>query len=110
MYVFLRFANKFRVNGVEYRILYKAFGLRFIINVSGTAGKFNIVPLMLTIGAGLGLMSLSVVVGDCVLLNCTKNKKLYQKMKDLDLQSKKDFNIEEIELRSAALGSNCVKL
>jgi len=25
--------------------------------VSGTAGKFNIIPLMLTIGAGIGLMS-----------------------------------------------------
>ncbi len=52
-----RFANKFRINGKDFRVLYKAYGLRFIINVSGTAGKFNIIPLMLTIGAGIGLMS-----------------------------------------------------
>ena len=43
-------------------MLYKAYGLRFIINVSGTAGKFNIIPLMLTIGAGIGLMSKFIIL------------------------------------------------
>jgi P2X purinoceptor 4 len=81
-----RFANKFRIGDVEYRVLYKAFGIRIIINVSGIAGKFNIVPLMLTIGAGFGLMSISVIVADCVMLHCTKEKKLYQKMKELDIK------------------------
>ncbi len=38
----LRFANKYYENNTEYRVLYKAYGLRFIINVSGRAGKFNI--------------------------------------------------------------------
>lgn len=66
--------------------MHKAFGLRFIINVSGTAGKFNIVPLMLTTGAGIGLMSLTAFFGDYVLLNCTKNKKMFQKVKELDLK------------------------
>ncbi len=70
----------------EYRVLYKAFGLRVIINVSGTGGKFNIVPLMLTIGAGFGLMSLTVIIADCVMLHCTKDKKIFQKMKELDLK------------------------
>lgn len=36
-----RFSNRFRVNNTDYRVLYKAFGLRFIISVSGTAGKFD---------------------------------------------------------------------
>lgn len=79
-----RFANRFRENGTEIRELYKAYGLRFIINVSGTAGKFNIVPLMLTIGAGIGLMSISVILADCVLLNFTKKKKLYKEIKEID--------------------------
>lgn len=47
-----RFANKYYENHIEYRILYKAYGLRFLINVSGSAGKFNIVPFLLSIGAG----------------------------------------------------------
>ncbi|CAF1057371.1 unnamed protein product [Brachionus calyciflorus] len=80
-----RFANRFRKSNVEYRELYKAFGLRFIINVSGIGGKFNLVPLMMTIGAGLGLMSISVLIADCVMLHCTKERKYFQKVKELDL-------------------------
>jgi hypothetical protein len=38
-----RFANKFITGGRDHRVLYKAYGLRFIINVSGQAGKFDIV-------------------------------------------------------------------
>ncbi|CAF0928545.1 unnamed protein product [Brachionus calyciflorus] len=82
-----RFANRYRQNNIEVRELYKAFGLRFIINVSGLAGKFSIVPLMITIGAGIGLMSISVIVADCVLLHCTKKKRLYQEIKELDVNS-----------------------
>ncbi len=37
-----RFTNKFINNAQEQRVLYKAYGLRFIITVSGKAGKFNI--------------------------------------------------------------------
>ena len=70
-----RYAHKFKDDQTEYRVLYKAFGLRIIISVTGTGGRFNIVPLMLTIGAGFGLMSLTVILADCVMLNCTKNKK-----------------------------------
>lgn len=84
-----RFANRFRVDGAEYRTLYKAYGLRFIINVSGTGGKFDIIPLMMTIGTGFGLMSISVIVADCVMLHCTKNKTLYQKIKEGEI--KKDL-------------------
>ncbi|CAF0949069.1 unnamed protein product [Brachionus calyciflorus] len=84
-----RFANKFRMYDKEYRTLFKAYGLRFIINVSGIGGKFSIVPLMMTIGAGLGLMSISVIIADCVMLHCTKNKTLYQKIKEGEV--KKDL-------------------
>jgi hypothetical protein len=55
--------------------------------VSGTGGKFNIVPLMLTIGAGFGLMSMTVLLADCIMLHCTKNRKVYQQLKELDLNS-----------------------
>ncbi len=82
-----RFANKFRINNTDYRVLYKAYGLRFIINVSGTAGRFALIPLMLTIGAGIGLMSISVLVADCVMLHCTKDRKYFARMKELDLKS-----------------------
>ena len=48
---------------------------------------------MLTIGAGFGLMSLTVIIADCVMLHCTKDKKIFQKMKELDL---KDTSISSL--------------
>lgn len=84
----IRFANKYAYEGKEQRVLYKAYGIRIIINVSGTAGKFAIIPLMMTIGTGFGLMSISVIVADCVMLHCTKKKSLYQKIKEFDLKEK----------------------
>ena len=93
-----RFANKFKMNDLEYRVLYKAYGIRFIINVSGIAGKFNIIPLMMTIGAGFGLMSISVIIAELVMLHCTKEKKLYQKMK-------KDEINDDVRVDTALLDS-----
>jgi len=45
-------------NGRLYRDLFKAYGIRFIIKVSGQAGKFAIVPLLLNIGSGIGLLAI----------------------------------------------------
>ena len=36
--IIIRFANKFKINDTEYRMLYKAYGLRLIVTVSGQAG------------------------------------------------------------------------
>lgn len=36
----------------EQRNLIKAYGLRFIITVTGKAGAFDFIPFFLTIGAG----------------------------------------------------------
>lgn len=72
------------VDGVVYRTLYKAYGLRIIITVTGRAGKFSILPLMITVGAGFGLMGLSVLIADCILLNFTHKRKLFQKLKAID--------------------------
>ena len=43
-------------------------------------------PLSLTIGGGIGLMSLSVVIADMVMLYCTKEKKVYQRIKSKKMQ------------------------
>ena len=43
-------------------------------------------PLILKIGAGFGLMGVSVLIADCVMLHCTKDRKMFQKMKELDMK------------------------
>ena len=72
-----RFTNKFKIENKEYRTLYKAFGLRFIINVSGDGGKFNIIPLLTKIGAGIGLLSVGSYIADFLLLRIHKKKSMY---------------------------------
>jgi hypothetical protein len=81
-----RFANKYKINGTDHRDLTKAYGIRFIISVTGQAGKFNIIPLMTTIGAGLGLMGISVILADCVMVNFSKKKAMFIKFKELDMK------------------------
>lgn len=64
--VFCRYANYWTdtVNGtsIERRTLVKAFGIRFIFYVYGTAGRFNIVPFATNLGAGLALLGLVSMV------------------------------------------------
>ncbi|RNA09624.1 P2X purinoceptor 4 [Brachionus plicatilis] len=79
-----RFAKYFEVNETMYRVLVKAYGLRFVINVSGEGGKFNFVPLLINLGAGLGLLSVASIVADFVLLNLTSRKKFYRELKELN--------------------------
>ena len=53
------------------RNLYKLFGVRIIFVVSGTAGRFSIVPLLLALGSGLGLLSVATVIGDLLITKVT---------------------------------------
>lgn len=38
------------------RTLVKAYGIRFVVEVRGQGGKFNILPTLLNIGSGLALL------------------------------------------------------
>lgn len=95
-----RFADKFEVDGTMYRVVVKAYGLRFIITVNGKAGKFNLIPLMLSVGAGLGLLSLATIAADIVLVYCTTKRQIYREIKELDVKksvnnSKYGENVED---------------
>ena len=66
-----RYAKYFRENETEYRRLIKAFGVKYILSVTGQAGKFNLVPLLTNIGSGmalLGIVSIKTVIhlGTCL--------------------------------------------
>ena len=50
-----RYAHYFENNS---RTLYKATGIRFVLLVSGSAGKFNFIPLAIKLGSGLGLLAI----------------------------------------------------
>uniref|UniRef100_A0A8C8MH72 P2X purinoceptor n=1 Tax=Oncorhynchus tshawytscha TaxID=74940 RepID=A0A8C8MH72_ONCTS len=54
-----RFAKYYKTtDGRETRTLIKAYGIRFDVIVFGTAGKFNMVPTIVNVGAALTFLSL----------------------------------------------------
>lgn len=60
------------------RTLFKAYGIKFVIDVQGQARKFNLIPTMLNIGAGLALMSLTTICCDVVLIYLSGNRHYYK--------------------------------
>ncbi len=73
-----RFASHWKYNEKHLRSLTKAFGLRFIISVSGKAGKFDFITLTLNTGSLVGIFGLATFICDYILLNLTKNAHLYR--------------------------------
>jgi hypothetical protein len=45
-----RFADKYRMNGIEYRTLTKMYGLRFILTITGNGRRFDFYYLFLGVG------------------------------------------------------------
>ena len=63
------------------RNLVKAYGITFIVNVHGQAGRFGVWPTLLNLGAGLALLSLATVICDIVVLYCHKHREYYRQSK-----------------------------
>jgi len=76
-----RFARHYRQQGVEFRDLYKAYGILFVITVDAKARKFSLVDLMLKIGSGIGLISLATVSCDMVILYLHRRRQYYRDSK-----------------------------
>ncbi|XP_061576204.1 P2X purinoceptor 5-like [Cololabis saira] len=75
-------------SGVRYRTLYKVYGIKFIITVYGKAGKFNIIPTVKNVGAGVALIGFGHFICDLFLLRVTKDKRRYNHMKYEDCSKK----------------------
>jgi len=67
------------------RTLYKAYGINFVVNVWGRAGKFSIIPTLTNLGAGLALLSITTVICDIIVLYVMKNGGFYKEKKYLDV-------------------------
>lgn len=77
-----RHANYYNDNK---RTLYKAYGINFVVNVWGRAGKFSIIPTLMNLGAGLALLSITTVICDIIVLYVMKNGGFYKEKKYLDV-------------------------
>ncbi|RUS81419.1 hypothetical protein EGW08_010803 [Elysia chlorotica] len=93
-----RYANQYGVIQQDgsfklYRDLYKAYGVRFLVTVQGTAGKFSIVPLLLNIGSGLALLGVATIICDIVVLYFLKARHFYREKKYLDIKGPDAFEV-----------------
>ncbi|KAJ8342890.1 hypothetical protein SKAU_G00328180 [Synaphobranchus kaupii] len=77
-----RYARYYKdATGQTYRTLFKVYGIRIDIMVTGEAGKFNIIPTIVNIGSGLALMGAGVFLCDMVLLYMMKKSTFYRESK-----------------------------
>ncbi|XP_068749679.1 P2X purinoceptor 4-like [Montipora capricornis] len=76
-----RFARFYEKDGMLYRSLFKAYGIRFVVMVYGQGGKFSIVPLLVNLGSGLALLGIATVLCDIVVLYVVKGKTYYRTQK-----------------------------
>ncbi|XP_013929170.1 PREDICTED: P2X purinoceptor 4 [Thamnophis sirtalis] len=77
-----RFAKYYRTaTGVQYRTFVKAYGIRFDIMVFGTAGKFDIIPTIISIGSGFALFGMATIFCDIIVLYIMKKRYLYREKK-----------------------------
>ena len=57
------------------RTLVKSYGLKFLLVVDGRAGKFDLKNTVIVLVTGLGLLGLSTMFCDFVLLNYSPERK-----------------------------------
>uniref|UniRef100_A0A1W7RA14 p2X purinoceptor 4 n=1 Tax=Hadrurus spadix TaxID=141984 RepID=A0A1W7RA14_9SCOR len=72
------------------RALYKAYGIKFVVQVHGQGGKFSPFPLFLNIGSGLALLAVQTYICDLVILYFLKNRKHYRNTKYETVISEED--------------------
>ena len=68
-----------------------------IIIVTGEAGKFNIIPLFLTVGAGLGLLSISAMLADCFMANFSEKRKLYRNLTVFEIKPEEEEKFNKLK-------------
>ena len=73
--------------GDNARTLYKTYGIHLIVNVHGEARKFSLIPLLLNLGAGLALLSVTTVICDMIVLHLHKDRLYYQDKKYLTVHA-----------------------
>ena len=76
-----RYASYWKIKNESYRTLTKAFGLKFIVTVSGDAGRFSLLVLTLNIGSMIGVLGLATFICDIVALYFSEQGYIYRRQK-----------------------------
>jgi len=75
------------------RTLYKTYGILFVLDVQGRAGKLSFIPFAVNLGAGLALLSIATVVCDVIVLYCMKDRRVYREKKYLHVRGSDAYSV-----------------
>ncbi|KAJ8285764.1 hypothetical protein GJAV_G00030670 [Gymnothorax javanicus] len=85
-----RFGKYYRENGVDERMLFKAYGIRFDVMVFGKAGKFSIIQLIIYIGSTLSYYALTTILLDWLITTSCYAKEARQDYSERKFESVRD--------------------
>ncbi|NWZ24812.1 P2RX2 protein, partial [Asarcornis scutulata] len=80
-YNYSRFAKYYSWNGTRSRVLIKAYGIRVDVIVHGQAGKFSLIPTIITLATALTSVGLGSFICDWILLCCMDKEQRYSSRK-----------------------------
>ncbi|TSU24181.1 P2X purinoceptor 2 [Bagarius yarrelli] len=81
-----RFAKYYYKNGVEYRSLINAFGIRLDVIVHGHAGKFSLIPTIINAVTAMTSVGICSIICDWIMLTFIDKNEVYSGKKFDDLQ------------------------
>jgi len=76
------------------RLLQKMYGIRLLVTISGTGGKFSFFRMMITIGSGAAFLTLATVITDYILLFLFSKRHSFEQQKwdHFSLKDKEDIS------------------
>ncbi|GAU96409.1 hypothetical protein RvY_07861 [Ramazzottius varieornatus] len=78
------------MHGNMRRDLIKSWGIRFVFNVQGVAGKFSAVNFWMNLGSGIGLLGIASLVCEFILMKCIQPTDSLMRQKFLQLKDIKE--------------------
>lgn len=87
-----RFARYWQEGGVEYRNLYKAYGILFQVETVGQGKIVSVKQIFISFGSGVSYLVLATYITDFFVMYCLRKSRLYSKLKYHKLDEDKEDN------------------
>uniref|UniRef100_A0A8C1HBI9 P2X purinoceptor n=1 Tax=Cyprinus carpio carpio TaxID=630221 RepID=A0A8C1HBI9_CYPCA len=78
---YYRFAKYYHKDGVEYRTLIKAYGIRLDVIVQGYAGRFSLIPTIISIVTAMTSVGICSIICDWIMLTFIDKNEVFSEMK-----------------------------
>ncbi|KTG05424.1 hypothetical protein cypCar_00016260 [Cyprinus carpio] len=85
---YYRFAKYYHKDGVEYRTLIKAYGIRLDVIVQGYAGRFSLIPTIISIVTAMTSVGICSIICDWIMLTFIDKNEVFSEMKFDDVSKK----------------------